>query len=210
MSNKEGAYYAKLYLTWVKGYKREVEDLYDKNLDVQVAIDLGMNDTNVLTVFQEYTDGIRVIDEVVDNGEKISYYTDILKEKLYFKNITHVILPHDAEVREQGTGKTRTQVFEGELPGVDITVLERVSRNEGIEAVRQMLTRMWIDPKRCGYLVSCLFNYRKEYDDKRNRWKDTPEHDEYSNGADSLRYVALGSRVRNKSQRRRKPAGHDV
>lgn len=209
MANKEGAYYAKLYLTWIKGFKREIPNLYDKNLDVQVAVDLGMNDTNVLTIFQEYTDGMRIIDEVYDSGEPISYYTNILKEKPYFNNITHIILPHDAKVTEQTSGKSREQVYAEELPNASITVLPRTSRSEGIEVVRQLMKRLYIDPK-CTYLISCLFNYRKEYDEKRNIWKKEPEHDEYSNGADSIRYAALGSRVTSKLKPIRKTAGHDV
>lgn len=210
MSNKDGAYYARLYLEWVKGYKREIVDLYDKNLDVQVAVDLGMNDTNVLTVFQDYNDETRIIDEIHDSGQPISYYTDELKKKPYFNNIRHLILPHDAEVTELTSGKTRRQVFAEELPGVDITVLERISVNEGIEAVRQLLRRLWIDPK-CQYLISCLFNYRKEYDEKRSRWRDKPEHDEYSNGADSIRYAAIGSKTYKKTKlRKKRGSGHDV
>ena len=211
MSNKEGAYYARLYLEWVKGHKREVPELYDKNLDVQVAVDLGMNDTNVLTVFQDYNDSTRVFDEIYDSGQDIKYYCDQLKKKPYFPNIKHIILPHDADVKELTSGKTRKQVFEEELPGIDITVLERTSVSEGIEAVRQMIKRLWISPK-CTYLTSCLFNYSKEYDEKRNRWRDKPNHDEFSNGADSLRYAAVGSRAHRMKQQKRKPRnnGHDV
>lgn len=211
MSNKEGAYYARLYLEWVKGHKRETPELYDKNLDVQVAIDLGMNDTNTLTIFQDYNDSTRIIDEIYDSGQDIKYYCDELKKKPYFDNITHVILPHDAEVKDLTSGKTRTQVFAEELPGVDITVLERIGVNTGIEAVRQMIKRLWIDP-RCTYLISCLFNYCKEYDEKRNRWRDKPNHDEYSHGADSIRYVAIGSRAFKFKERKRssRNSGHDV
>lgn len=211
MANKEGAYYARLYLHWVKGHKREVLDLYDDNLAVQVAVDLGMNDTNVLSVFQDYNDSTRVFDEFQDSGQDIKYYCDWLKTKPYFHRINHVILPHDAKVKELTSGKTREQVFREELPGVNITVLERIGVNEGIEAVRQMLKRLWISPT-CTYLISCLFNYTKEYDEKRNRWRDKPLHDEYSNGADSLRYVAIGS-VAHRLGQRRKPrtnSGHDV
>lgn len=211
MSNKEGVYYAKLYLEWVKGYKREIENLYDKNLDVEVAVDLGMDDTNVLVVYQEYTDGIRIIDEVYDNGKDIVYYTDILKEKPYYENITRIVLPHDAEVKELTSGKTRKQVFEEELPQVIIDVLERLDRKEGIEAVRQLIKILYIDPI-CQYIISCLFNYTKEYDDKRDRWRNIPLHNEFSNGADALRYLATGRESYTVIDRKRKAnrLGHDV
>jgi hypothetical protein len=211
MANKEGAYYARLYLEWVKGHKREVPDLYDKNLDVQVAVDLGMNDTNVLTIFQDYNDSTRIIDEIYDSGQEIAYYTNQLKKKPYFSSIKRVLLPHDANVRELTSGLTRREVFESELTGVEVVVLERIGIAEGIEAVRQVIKRLWIDPK-CQYLISCLFNYSKEYDDKRNRWRDKPDHNEFSNGADSLRYMAVGSVAFKLKERKRRAAQgyHDV
>ncbi|NCB95264.1 MAG: hypothetical protein EOM35_02170 [Negativicutes bacterium] len=212
MATKDGAYYAKTYLNSVKGCKREVSDLYDKNLPVQVAFDLGMNDTNVATIFQKYRKETRIFDEEYDSGQPIKYYCDLLKKKPYFDNISRIILPHDAEVREQTSGKTRKEVFEEELPGITIDVLERSSIYDGIEAVRQMLVNMWIDAVKCPYLVSCFLNYSKEYDEKRNRWREKPKHDEYSNGADSIRYVAIGAEesTLSKPMPRRRGAGHDV
>jgi hypothetical protein len=211
MATKDGTYYAKDYLEHVKGYKREKTDLYDPNLPVQVAIDLGMNDTNVLGMFQVYRDGKRLIDEYDDNGQQIKFYTDLLKKKPYFKNISRIILPHDAEVCELTSGKTRRQVFEEELPGVTVDVLERISTSEGIELVRQMIRELWVDPEHCKYLISCLLNYSKQWDEKRNRWRDEPYHDEYSNGADMLRYMAMGARELTKYvPRRRRNSGHDV
>lgn len=212
MATKDGSYYAKLYLEYVKG-KNEKVDLYDKNLDVQVAVDLGMNDTNVLNIFQTYKDEVRIIDEIHDSGQQISYYTDQLKEKPYAGNITRVLLPHDAEVAEMTSGKTRTQVFQEEMPGVEIVVLPRTDVNEGIEQVRQIIRHLWIDPVKCPYLIECLYNYKKQWDEKWERWRNKPDHDEYSNGADSIRYLAVGGERDSKIRGQRKriaPRGIDV
>lgn len=204
MATKEGAYYAKYYFEWVVTHKREVTGLYDKNLEVQVAVDLGMDDTNVLNVFQTYTDQYRIIDEFADNGQKISYYTDWMKKQPWFKNVTLVILPHDAEVNELTSGKTRTQVFEEELKYdlegnetyIEVIVLERTSNVNGdIERVRNIMSYLWIDTK-CEFLKYCIINYKKEWDDKRERWRDKPDHTgEASHGADTLRAMVLGART---------------
>lgn len=191
MVNREGAYYAHKYLVHVIKQKRVVENLFDRNLEVQIAVDLGMHDTMVLTVFQDYNDSTRIIDEVYDNGEDVKYYCDILKEKPYYLNITHIILPHDAQVKEMTSGITRHEAFELEMPNAYCTILPKISIADGINAVRDLLNRLWID-KRCTYLRSCFLNYTKEFDEKHNRWKNKPLHNEYSNGADSVRYVALG------------------
>lgn len=208
MATKDGAYYARLYMEFVKKLGHERTDLYDKNLDVQLAVDLGMDDTNVLGVFQEYVnEEIRVIDGFEDNGQRIKYYTDWIRKQHWFRNLTHVILPHDAEVNELTSGKTRTQVFEDELrywesnlaegergtpTNILFTVLPKVDRITGIDMVREMLHNFWIDPNKCAYLVDCIYNYTKEWDEKRDRFRDIPLHNEYSNGADCIRYIAMG------------------
>ena len=209
MTTKDGTYYARLYMEYVKAYKREVNDLYDPNLNVQIAADLGMDDTMVLTVFQEMPLETRIIDEIYDNGQPISYYTNILKKKPYFNNFNYLILPHDAAVRELTSGKSRLESFEEELPGVVVEVLPKVSTEDGINAVKELIKRLWIDT-RCQYLISCFFNYRKEFDEKRNRWRDKPYHDEYSNGADSIRYVAMGRRVTKTITKIKRSKGFDV
>lgn len=212
LATKDGAYYAKLFMEWITKHKRIITDLYDPNLDVQASVDLGMNDTNAITIFQCYMDENRIIDEIYDSGQQISYYTDLMKTKPWFENLTHVILPHDAEVKELTSGKTRTEVFEDELPGIDITVLPKLSVNDGIEMVRQMIQNLWLDDK-IVYLKACLLNYKKEWDEKRERWRDKPEHDEHSNGADSIRYMAIGKRAgqnRTHGKKRVKSGGFEV
>lgn len=215
MATKDGSYYAHLYLQYIKKLGREKTDLYDPNLDVELVFDLGMNDTNVMAASQPYNDSVRIFDELYDHGQPISYYTDIIKEKPYFNNITKIVLPHDAAVKEMTSGLTRKEAFELELPGIYIEVLPKVSIREGIEAVRQLLKITWIDPKKCPYLIDCLINYSKEWDERFSRWRDKPNHDEYSNGADCLRYLALGGSRTGKSRmsstpRKPRSYSHDV
>jgi len=197
LATKTGTYYAHLFIEFIRKFKREMDTtvtpLFDKNLDVQLAVDLGMNDTNVIVAFQEYMDEIRIIDEIYDNGQQISYYTDIIKKRPWFDNLTHLILPHDAEVKELTSGKTRVEVFQEELKGVDITVLPRLGLLDGIEAVRNAIKMMWI-AKTCSYITKCLLGYRKEWDEKLEKFRDKPLHDEHSNGADAVRYMVLGLR----------------
>lgn len=202
MATKEGAYWAKLYFDYVKKYKRERDNLFDKNLDVELSVDLGMDDTNVLLPFQTYVrDEFRLIDEFCDNGQDIKYYCDWIKEREWFPNLTRVILPHDAEVRELTSGKTRTEVFieelstdkDGNPTNIIVDVLPKTdSINEDIEQVRQVLKNLYIDNK-LEYIKYCILNYKKEYDEKREVWRNKPEHNEASNGAAAVRYMAVGA-----------------
>lgn len=208
MATKQGAYWADLYYEFVHELKREEKDLYDENLAVQLSVDLGMDDTNVLNVFQYYKH-FRIIDEFADNGQRIKYYCDWIKDQPWFENLTHIILPHDAEVTELTSGKTRTEVFDLELNcdangnyeresyervrEIYVTVLPRTkSLNEDIEGVRQIISDLRIDV-RCEYLKYCLLNYQKEWDDKREVWKPKPLHNEASNGAAAIRYMNVGA-----------------
>ncbi len=201
MATRKGTYWAELYMTWVKGYSREVDNLYDPNLDVELAIDLGMNDTNSIVVFQTYRKEFRVFDEFADNGEMIKYYTDWMKSRPWFKNLTKVILPHDAEVKELTSGKTRTEVFESELEfhedgtptGIEIYVLPKTSSvNDDVDKVRQIIPNLWMD-KTIEYMKYCFLGYQKEWDEKRERFKDQPEKNEAEQGASAIRYMVCGA-----------------
>ena len=96
-------------------------------------------------------------------------------------------------IRELNTGTDRYTTFVENLPGIHIDVMERtLDKLSSIQTLRNYLKTMWIDPK-CVYLIKCLYNYSKEWDDKGNCWKHRkPKHDEWSNGADSLMYFAEG------------------
>jgi len=48
---------------------------------------------------------------------------------------------------------------------------------------------MWIDAEKCKSLINALENYRREWDEPRNMYKNKPVHDNHSNYADALRYL---------------------
>ena len=215
---RDGAYYARQYIQYVlQGIDRKRKGLYDPNLDVQVSIDLGMNDTMALTFFQTYEEQFRIIFSYKNNSEDIGHYCDVMKElsNKYGFNITHVILPPDAEVRELNDKMTRADKFRKELGrNVDFTILEKSLRADGIDAVRRMIKNLYIDSEHCDYVEQCFLNYRKKWDEKLQVWLREPLHDEYSNGADSIRYGVIGAKrqVSRYEQKPRAPRqrGHDV
>jgi len=188
-ASREGAYYAMLYRSWVLKYGREVAELYDPNLGVQVAMDLGMNDDTVLVFFQQHGVEYRVIDEYRNSGEGLAHYVEVMSEKPYV--ISLVILPHDVKVKELSTGKSRLARLR-ELGVSRTKVLPRVAINDGIEAVRRLIPELYVDSK-CEYLIGSLKNYSKEWDDRVGVWKNKPLHDDWSHGADALRYMAMGT-----------------
>jgi len=63
---------------------------------------------------------------------------------------------------------------------------------DGINAVRRMLGRTWIDPVRCERGLEALRGYRREFDENLKDWKTNPLHSWESHGADSLRTFSCG------------------
>ncbi len=184
-ATRDGSFYNKLYRMWVIKKGRELNNLYDPNLDVFCTVDLGMNDSMVLIFWQVHRNEVRIINEYVNNGEAIEHYVDVMKSMPF--NIKRVDLPHDANVVSLNTGKTRLSRFI-EL-GCNARVIRKVGLQDGIALVRKLVPHLWID-KRCTYVRSCFLNYSKEWDDKLGNWKNKPQHDEWSHGADDVRYIA--------------------
>ena len=189
-ATKDGTYYARLYRKEVVDKGHLVSNLYEPVLPVNVAIDLGMNDTMVLVYYQIYRNELRVIDEYHNSGEGLLHYVRQMRNTKY--NIQTVLVPHDAKVKELGTGKSRYAVLR-EL-GVPARILPKTrSVMDDIELVRKVIPNMWFDKSKTKYIQLAMENYTKEWDDKLGVFKDKPLHNEWSNPADAIRYMVKGS-----------------
>lgn len=193
---RDGTYYNKLYMTKILRRNRCVPKLYDENLSTDVYFDLGVDDYTAVAYVQAYQDGVRIVEEDWNSGKSIEYYIDRILES--GKPIRYWVFPHDVAARQltngnNGIARTRKQIImeylrDKSAPGT-ILVGAKLGIADGIEAVRQLMEYMWIDP-RCAYLISCFQNYSKEFDEKLGVFRDTPLHDEYSHGADLFRLIA--------------------
>ena len=182
----EGSYYGKIINDLEKD-GRFTSIPTDSLCRSVVAWDLGMGDSTAIWVAQLAGKEVRVIDCVENHGVGLAWYVDWLREHGY--DGYEQILPHDVEVRELGTGKSRKEVLME--AGLDITVARRLSVADGIQAVRQLLPRCWFD-KKTKQGTDALRNYRREHDEKRNVFYEKPLHDWSSHFADSFRYLAVG------------------
>jgi hypothetical protein len=147
---------------------------------------LGISDSTSLWVAQVVGKEIRLIDFVENHGVGLDWYVRWLKDNKY-EGFTQ-FLPHDVEVRELGTGKSRKEVLQE--AGLDITVAPRLSIADGIQAVRRLLPQCWFDHKvKAG--LDALRNYRREYNERQQVFYDKPLHDWSSHAADAFRYLAI-------------------
>lgn len=200
LASRDGTYYSKKFNELVVRKGRVQADLYDPNLPVDVFFDLGVDDYTVMGFVQWYRGAYRIVAEYWNNGYGIGHYLDQANDTGW--DIRDIILPHDARQRgtnTAGSGRAKSTEdvakdhmnAEGYRWGV--RVLARSSVADGIQAVRRILPMMKIDVG-CTYIIDCLNNYSKDWDDKLQVWKLTPKHDEFSHGADMLRQVAMGVR----------------
>ena len=161
---------------------------YDPTTVVSTAWDLGIGDSTAIWFYQICGREVHMIDYLEASGVGLDWYAKQIKERPYVYG-DH-ILPHDAEARELGTGKSRQETLEG----LDIKsrIAPKLAIDDGIQAARALLARCWFDKVKCKQGLDALRQYRREWDDKRKAFKPRPLHDWASNGSDSFRYLAVG------------------
>jgi hypothetical protein len=180
----EGAYYSKemnrVYLQNRIGHFPLRDDT-----EVDTWWDLGMNDFNVILFTQTVGPAIYFIDVYYNHGYKLGHYVEVLKEKGY--RYGRHVLPHDVEVRDMSSGKTRKQTLY-DLGLFNVCVSPKSQhRNDDIERVRGLFSRFYFDEIHTKKLYDSLANYRKEWDARLGVFKDSPRHDENSHFADAVR-----------------------
>lgn len=185
---QRGAYYAET-VDKARRENRITTVPWDPKVEVGTAWDLGIGDSTAIWFYQQVGAETRIIDYYENSGAGLDHYVKILREKPYtYKNIA-AILPHDAEAKELGTGKSRQEVLRG--LGVKSEIAPKLSVDDGINAVRMLLQECYIDKTRCHRGIECLEGYRAKYDERRRILQPTPLHDWASHGSDAMRYLAV-------------------
>ena len=186
-----GSYYGEqLLLIEKRGQITNVP--WEPRLPVYTAWDLGMGDATAIWFWQEYGFERRYIDYYENSGEGLAHYAKLLKEKPY--HYAPAWGPHDAKVRELGTGVSRIETLA--KMGIKMQTVPMHLVEDGIERVRNILPQCWFDKTNCADGLSALRSYRKEKDENRSDgvrdfYRNTPLHDWTSHGADSFRYSAM-------------------
>lgn len=183
----EGSYYGKLVNELEsKGQVCHIER--DDLCKTYVAWDLGMGDSTSIWVAQVAGQEIRLLDYIENHGQGLDWYVRELTNRGWHK--APQLLPHDVQVRELGTGKSRLEVLQE--AGLECSVVPRLGVDDGIQAVRRILPRCWFNVPATKDGLACIRNYRREFDEKRQVFYDKPLHDWSSHGADAFRYLAVG------------------
>lgn len=161
---------------------------YDRTQLVHTAWDLGYSDATAIWFLQICGQEVHAIDYYEASSRPLEHYVDVLRERGY--RYGEHYFPHDVAAHELTTGKSRVDV----LQSLDVSPL--VGRmhhvQDGINATRVLLDKMWIDKDKCARGIQCLRMYAAKFDEKKRIFMPHPDHNEYSHGADALRTFAAG------------------
>lgn len=160
---------------------------YDPNLTVYCVFDLGYNDTTSVIFAQYFGKEVRIFEHLESNGKHISYYWDYIISKQF--NSFKVILPHDARAKTVGAEYSVEEQANKMFGSSNVVVLEREGIELGISTTKNMFNDLYIDEK-CERLIECLEMYKRRKNKVTGVYEE-PLHDEFSNSADSLRYLAM-------------------
>lgn len=185
----EGAYYA-----------RQLEEAtprignvpHDPAVKVDTWWDLGVGDAMAIWLTQNVGMEIHVIGYLEGEGEGVPYYVAELQRLASERGYVYGghYWPHDGEARELTTGVSRKET--AEKLGLRVNIVSDIGVDDGIQAVRNIFHRCWFDATNCKEGLRVLKNYRKERDEKRDTWKNKPDHNWASHGSDAFRYMAVG------------------
>lgn len=159
----------------------------EATIPVHTAWDLGVGDSTAIWFYQNVGLEVHVVDYYETSGEGLTHYIRVLKDKGYVYGNHYA--PHDIEVRELSSGKSRLETARS--LGINFRIVPSLSLEDGIEASRNIFNKCWFDKEKCKRGIDALKSYHKEFDDKNKTYKEHPEHDWSSHGADSFRYFAV-------------------
>jgi phage terminase large subunit len=194
----QGAYYAR-QIEAARAGGRIKPLTYEPALPVETWWDLGWSDATAIIFTQVVGREIHVIDYAEDVNRDLAYWAQAVQRRPYTYGRHH--LPHDAGYQQQGSGG---RTMEQQLRGMGLGATSVGKKNDplyGINQARLLFPRVWFDSVKCGRLLDALAAYRAEWDGKKGAYKPEPLHDWSSHGADAFRYMAIGLREPDDTER---------
>jgi hypothetical protein len=184
IANIEGSIYGPIIADLEK-QNRLTKVEYDPALLVNTAWDLGHADNTSIIFYQMYGNQVRIIDFYENNREGLPHYVGIIQKKEYLYDKHYA--PHDIEVTEFSSGKTRREV--AYQLGINFKILPKLPIEDGIHAAKMLLPRCYINID-CKLLIDALRHYHRRYNEKMKVFHDKPVHDWSSHACDAFRYLA--------------------
>lgn len=184
-----GAFYAReMLVVRNEGRITSIEPV--AGVPVHTAWDLGVRDSTAIWWFQVVGAQVFILDFYMAHGAGVDHYAEVCAGKPFARGVDYV--PHDAMVKEWGSGRTRVEQMQAH--GLNPKVVPLATKLDGIAAVRKTLPLCVFDPRCEDEGIAALEQYRREWDDDRKTFRNNEIHDWTSHGADAFRYLALAWR----------------
>jgi phage terminase large subunit len=196
LSNRDGAYYAKFIPN-----DQIIDFKVEPNIPVDTYWDLGVSDSTCIWLVQQIGMEIRVVDCYENQGEGLQFYINWLHDwrAKHQSVFGEHYAPHDIQVRELGTGKSRLET--ARKLGIHFRVVRKLTIEDGIHAARAILPKCYFEKTNTKDGLQALRRYRKEFDEKKGIYKPHPLPAWPSNQTDTFIYFAIDFRHRSKQQR---------
>ena len=185
-------------------YNRELKQVRDEGrimecepLDdvINWSWDIGIGDDTSCWAFQVQPSGqLLILDHLAASSVGVEWWRDQIFQREQQRGWRHGsdLVPHDAKVKEWGSGRTRVETMAG--LGLKPILVPLASIDDGINAVRRTLPLCVFHPRCEDGGISALEQYCREWDDEKKCFKPTAIHNWTSHPADSFRYLSQGWR----------------
>ena len=189
-----GAFYAREMVTVRR------ENRIDPTLEavpgwpVHRAWDIGVRDDTSIWFFQIVGTQLFILDCYSQSGVGVDHFAEVVHKRHadHGWDFGNDFVPHDAKVKEWGTGRTRVETMQS--LGLKPLVVPMATKLDGINAVRQTLPRCVFHSRCEDQGIAALEQYRREWDDDKKTFKANEVHDWSSHLSDAFRYLALSWR----------------
>jgi phage terminase large subunit len=166
----------------------------ERGVPINTFWDLGRNDTTAIVFHQRVGLENRFVYSYEHNFVGLDHYINYLhdwKDKHEIHYGDHY-LPHDVDVTELSTNRSRREILEAGGVKPLIVVPRTPSVNEGIEQTRRAFHACYFDEDKCSGLIDALSNYQYRYDENNQTFRQAPLHNWASNYADAFRQFGQG------------------
>lgn len=214
----DAAILGSVYAEWVENAEaqgRIKPDLFDPDLPVYTAWDLGYGDATAIWFYQLCMGEVRFIDYWEDTGQDVKQCCEVL----YGRHIeieslspeTSAVLkwsfgepnqhshrrfyryhlhnqPHDAAYKLQAA-RGRSFAQQCHEFGIKAVVIQPTNQETAIQSTRKLFPQYYFDSERCKDGLNVLRNYQFEYDTDNQVLRKLPKHNWASHGAKAIEIV---------------------
>jgi phage terminase large subunit len=175
-------YYDEMQAMLDEGRIRNVP--YDPLLKVHTIWDIGNSNNMRILMAQRAVSEVRIIDQIAGGFANLAEYVGDMELRKYRWGTDFI--PHDGAVKGIQTGKSTEELLQA--MGRNPKVIPVAPVEQGIQAAKMLLPRVYVDQTRCKSWIDSMKRYKRH--ESKTGVIGGPVHDDASHDADTTRYLA--------------------